>query len=371
MRKLGKMVLASILVSSMIVTPVFATSIEDLEAGRANAQSQANSLQTELTAVLEKLDELEADLIVTGEELIQVTEELEDAEALQDKQYEDMKKRIQYMYETGSMSDFTKILEAAGDISTMLADVENVKNMHDYDKEQLEEYVQTVEKITELKTATEAKMQEIEEQEETFEEEKERVNNLLVSKRSEIANFDEQLRVAIEEARRLREEEERRQAEQRRQDEQRRQQQAQQQAQQQQAQQQQAQRPSGNIQTPAPTPPTTGGGGGAAIVNAAKAYLGVPYVWGGTSASGLDCSGLVNLAHRDAGYTVARTSGALGGGGKAVTIEEALPGDVVCYSGHVGIYIGGGQMIHAPQTGDVVKVASIYNNNSVWIRRYW
>lgn len=82
---------------------------------------------------------------------------------------------------------------------------------------------------------------------------------------------------------------------------------------------------------------------------------------------GLDCSGLVQYCHSVAGISVGRTSQVQGGGGKAVSNPQ--PGDVVCYGSHVGIYLGNGQMIHAPRTGDVVRVASVYG--SPWYRRYW
>ena len=107
---------------------------------------------------------------------------------------------------------------------------------------------------------------------------------------------------------------------------------------------------------------------GQTIVAAARSQIGVPYVWGGTTpGSGLDCSGLTQYCHRVAGISIPRTSGPQGGGGKAVS--SPMPGDIVCYPGHVGIYIGGGQMIHAPEPGDFVKVASVYG--SPWYRRYW
>jgi len=115
--------------------------------------------------------------------------------------------------------------------------------------------------------------------------------------------------------------------------------------------------------------PPVGTGGGAAIVQEAYRYLGVPYVWGGASMSGVDCSGLVMLAHRAIGVSLSHYSGSIGSGGVAVSRANALPGDVVCYSGHVGIYIGNNQMIHAPQTGDVVKIVTVYGNP--WFRRYW
>lgn len=105
-----------------------------------------------------------------------------------------------------------------------------------------------------------------------------------------------------------------------------------------------------------------------AIVNAAYSQLGTPYVWGGTTPNvGLDCSGLTQYCHKVAGISIPRTSGPQGANGTYVS--DPQPGDIVCYSGHVGIYIGGGQMIHAPQPGDVVRVQSVYGNP--WYRRYW
>lgn len=103
---------------------------------------------------------------------------------------------------------------------------------------------------------------------------------------------------------------------------------------------------------------------GQAIVNEAKKYLGVKYVWGGTSPKGFDCSGLVQYVCNKLGISVSRTSAAQATNGKAVSKSNLQPGDLVFFASggrvhHVGIYIGNGQMIHAPQTGDVVKISSI------------
>lgn len=113
------------------------------------------------------------------------------------------------------------------------------------------------------------------------------------------------------------------------------------------------------------------GADGDNVVEAARQYLGTPYVWGGgdingPSRGGFDCSGLTSFAYFAGKHiTLPRTSEAQWGVGSEIPIDQAMPGDLVFGSfeangpGHVGIYIGGGQMIHAPTTGDVVKQAPL------------
>lgn len=103
---------------------------------------------------------------------------------------------------------------------------------------------------------------------------------------------------------------------------------------------------------------------GQAIVNTAKKYLGVRYVYGGSSPSGFDCSGLVQYVFRKNGISISRTSASQSRQGKTVSRSELQPGDLLFFAKngrvhHVGIYAGNGQMIHAPHTGDVVRYASI------------
>lgn len=108
---------------------------------------------------------------------------------------------------------------------------------------------------------------------------------------------------------------------------------------------------------------------GQKLVDCAKQYLGVPYVWGGSSPSGFDCSGLVQYVARSCGYTIGRTVTQQWNYGTQVSREEMQPGDIVFFANtyasglsHVGIYVGNGNFIHSPSTGDVVKISSLDSN---------
>jgi cell wall-associated NlpC family hydrolase len=104
-------------------------------------------------------------------------------------------------------------------------------------------------------------------------------------------------------------------------------------------------------------PPSRYGG----VVGIAMRYLGTPYVWGGASPGGFDCSGLVMYVYAQVGISLPHYTGAQWNVGVPVSRSDLQPGDLVFFDGlgHVGIYIGGGQFIHAPHTGDVVKISSL------------
>jgi peptidoglycan DL-endopeptidase CwlO len=109
---------------------------------------------------------------------------------------------------------------------------------------------------------------------------------------------------------------------------------------------------------PVGSPPPSHSGG---VVGIAMRYLGTPYVWGGASPSGFDCSGFVMYVFAQVGISLPHSSYAQYGYGSPVSRSQLAPGDLVFFDGlgHVGIYIGGGSFIHAPHTGDVVKISSL------------
>ncbi len=119
------------------------------------------------------------------------------------------------------------------------------------------------------------------------------------------------------------------------------------------------------------------GTAGETIVSTAKKYLGSPYVWGGTSPSGFDCSGLVNYVFKQCGYAINRTAAAIYQNGTYVEKADLQPGDVICFVGyaggtyinHIGIYIGGGEFIHASTYGVGVIISDL--NSGSYPGRYF
>jgi cell wall-associated NlpC family hydrolase len=106
----------------------------------------------------------------------------------------------------------------------------------------------------------------------------------------------------------------------------------------------------------------------ASIVSIAMRYLGVPYVWGGTTPAGFDCSGFTSYVFAQVGIDLPRTSSAQRYAGTAVSWAEAQPGDLIWSPGHIAIYAGDGMQIEAPVPGKSVRYTSIWQSGPVFIR---
>ena len=109
---------------------------------------------------------------------------------------------------------------------------------------------------------------------------------------------------------------------------------------------------------------------GNSVISYASQFLGNPYVWGGTSlTNGVDCSGFVMQVYAHYGISLPHSSSALRSVGRGVSYSEAQPGDIICYSGHVALYIGGGQIIHASNPSDGIKISPATYTNILAVRR--
>lgn len=337
MKKFSTKLLAAVVTSSLIVTPVMAApSTESIEQEKAAAQSEAASLKSQLTEVVTQINQIEEDLTEKGEQIIQTTADLEEAEETEKQQYEDMKLRIKYMYEQGDGSAVEALISSK-DFSDLVNKAEYVQNVHDYDRQKLAEYVATKEQVAELKTSLEEEQKALEEKEAEFTEKQENLNTMITSKEAEIADLDAELQEIAAEAARQQEEERRAQEE--------------------------ANRNNSNNNNSNNS--NNGGSSGSSssyvpgdAVSRAKSALGKPYVWGAVGPNAFDCSGLVGFCLTGK-YKRSYTSSSFAG---LPEVSDPRPGDVCYRVGHVGIYVGGGQMIHAPHTGSVVQYASVPSN---------
>lgn len=345
MKKFSTKLLAAVVTSSLIVTPVMAApSTESIEQEKAAAQSEAASLRAQLTEVVTQINQIEEDLTEKGEQIIQTTADLAEAEETEKQQYEDMKLRIKYMYEQGNGSA-VEALVTSENFSDLVNKAEYVQNVHDYDREKLAEYVATKEQVAELKTSLEEEQKDLEEKEAQFTEKQESLNTMISSKEAEIADLDAELQEIAAEAARQQEEERR----------------AQEAA-------NNRNNNSSNNNGGNSSGGNKGNGGNSSgssssyvpgdAVSRAQSALGKPYVWGAVGPNAFDCSGLVGFCLTGK-YKRTYTSSSFAG---LPEVSDPRPGDVCYRPGHVGLYVGNGQMIHAPHTGSVVKYASVPSN---------
>lgn len=383
MNKHGIRLITAVVTSSMIVTPVLAApSVDDLKKEKAAKQSEVSSLQSQLTTLMGKVNTLESELIQTGEDITKAQGDLEVAQEKEKEQYAAMKKRIKYMYEAGNDSAF-ETLVTSEDFTDLLSKAEYVQNVHSYDRKQLQEYVETKQQISDLKDSLEKDQKELESKQVEYEKQGDNLNNLITSKSAEVANLDSEIQAAAEAAAREAAERAAREAAEKAAKEAERQQAA--------ASNNNAASTSNRNNTTsnrnnttsssssssssasATTKPsnssssTTMSGtnaNGGSIVSRAYSQLGKPYVWGACGPNSFDCSGFVSYCLTGSYSRLGTTLTFMGW----TRVSNPQPGDVVTTATHCGIYIGNGQMIHAPHTGDVVKVGPV-QSGMIYVRR--
>ena len=213
MNKFGKKLVIALMASSMLVTPVYAApNTDEIKAEKEQKEKEVQSVQSQLQAMVSKISETEEKLIAKGEEIQKAKEDLAEAEKRQEEQYESMKVRIKYMYEQGDFKALEDLF-TSNSIADFLNQADYIETVHNYDREKLQEYVETKEKIEKLKTSLEEDLENLEKMQASFETQKTELSATLEEKQAEVADLDQELQNAIaqaaaeEEARRKAEEE--------------------------------------------------------------------------------------------------------------------------------------------------------------------
>lgn len=185
---------------------------DSLESQKLDAQSELNDLQDQLETLLAKTAEIEDDLISTGQEISQAEADLAEAEEERENQYDAMKLRIKYIYESGGDAATIEKILSSGDITSILTQAEYSQQVHEYDREQLQAYAETVQEIEDLQSMLETEMSNLEELEAEYQSQQEELNTTISSKKDEISNLDgmiqEAARKVLEEQQRQTQEEE-------------------------------------------------------------------------------------------------------------------------------------------------------------------
>lgn len=414
----GICIMLSFLLFFLVVDPVSATTISELQKDVQNNQSQLNDVNRQISDykgaqadIGDQIDQLDAEMVslLTDINLIEdaIAEKEADiaetqvaydaAVADKDEQYESMKIRIQFMYEQGDAS-YLQIFLNTQNMSDMVNKAHYVEQLYEYDRNLLARYEATVQQVAELQDTLEEEKSELETSKAELKDEQQYVQEVLDQKQQEYDNYTVVLAKAKQEAaaytakikqetaqiKKLEEEERKRKEEEerKRKEEEERQRQAALLA---------SQESQGNSEsesqsddsskteetssessstTQAPAPSSSGGGKGQQVADYACKFIGNPYVAGGTSlTNGADCSGFVMAVYQAFGISLPRSSYAQAGVGTAVSYSEAKPGDIIYYGGHVGIYIGNGQIVHASTERTGIKITAATYRSIITVRR--
>lgn len=355
---------------------------QEAEAKKNAAEGQVKQLNSELTALLSDIQFLEIDIANKEAEITQAEKDYAAAKVQEEKQYSSMKKRIQYMYERGE-TEYLDVLLQVKSMADLLNKAEYVEDIYTYDRKMLTEYEETKQQVADFKTQLEDDKSEMEVMQLELKGQKAQLETTITKKRKEVTNFDSQLAQAKadanayaktvakknEEIQKAKAEDARKKAE------------AEAKKKAEEAARKKAAAASGTKSSSKTTTQKTNAGPGAtkssggtasgrAVADYGLKFVGNPYVYGGTSlTSGADCSGFTQAVYRNFGVSIPRTSSEQRSAGREVAYSDAQPGDLVCYAGHVGIYIGNGQIVHASSPSTGIKTGSATYRTILSVRR--
>jgi len=377
-KRLLSLLLSLILVMSFPLC-VNADTIEDVKKQKAETQKQldaANSSVKELTeakdGVDEEISEIDSELVEVLASVSMVEDEIADLEvqieiaqadyeaalAEEEAQYEAMKARIKFMYEKGDYTYVQLLLESKS-LADLVNKTEYIEKLYEYDRKMLIKYQEAKQAVADAKAALEEEQEELEVSKHELEEEKAALDEILAQKKAEAEDYENQISKAKQEAAAYKAKIK------------------QQNAQIKKLEQEEAARKAAaaaaanssgkktgssyNLDSASVISNASGSASGKEIASFACRYVGNPYVAGGTSlTNGADCSGFTYAVYKEFGYNLPRNSTAQRNAGRGVSYSEAEPGDLICYAGHVAIYLGGGRIVHAstPSTGIKYGIAT-------------
>lgn len=333
--------------------------IDDLNSEILNTMTSISMLEDEIAQ--KKAD------IAEKQTQIEATEaEYEAALQEEEQQRNSMAVQTRLLYENGDATYLDVLLKGKG-IGDILNSMDYIEKIYEYNKKMLNDFIETKELVKELwdrleaeKAVLEQDMQNLEADEAALREQKASLDVLLAQKKKESENAAAEISRLQQEAAvsktQLQQEQKRLKELQA-------------------ALAAQNRKPASN-----PTPSTTnytavinstsGSDQGKQIANYACQFVGNPYVAGGTSLTqGADCSGFTYRVYADYGYSLPRTSSQQRGAGTGVSYEEAQPGDLICYDGHVAIYIGNNLIVHASSSRTGIKISNAQYKTILAVRR--
>lgn len=382
---------------------------QQLEQKLGQSRQKEQALEEELVRLLALKDILESDMEELKTQIQEADRDYRQAEEKRQRQYDILKKRIQFLYEEGDIT-YLDILLKAKNIGDVVSQTEYFRQLYEYDQEIIQRYEKLKQEAAGKKELLEEKQSQLEVMEEENESQQKELEGFIAARQKESSGFALELEAAqaraaqaagevirkTEEIRilRARQEEERiRQEKERIRQEQERVRQEQESAGQESG--AAGREPGGAGREPGGAGQESGGAGtaqdsagtaggrlvksiggtefGRNVADYALQFVGNPYVYGGTSLTGgTDCSGYTQSVYRHFGVSIPRTSGEQAGFGREIPYEDMEPGDLVCYSGHVAMYIGGGRIVHASSRKEGIKVSNDPAYRTiVSIRRPW
>ena len=371
--------------------------INELETKKAALQKEINKMDADLVELMAEIKTLEGDISDKESDIETTKAELATAQEDQQKQYDSMKTRIAYIYENGGSAAWAEMLLSDANISNLLNKAEYTQELYDYDRKALETYVSTVENVQSLERDLEDEKAELVTMKEESEDEKQQLDAALEKKKQTSANYASEISAAEKKAdeysalirqqsaqiRQIQQEKAAQEAARKAAEEAKKRAEAEKKAAAEAAKKQAAaaaanksNTSSGSSSSGSSSSSSSSSSGssssgsssgssgasysgrGSSVVAYATQFVGNPYVWGGESlTNGADCSGFIKSVYAHFGVSLPHSSGAMRSCGVGVSYSEAKPGDIICYSGHVAIYMGGGAIVHASNKKDGIKIS--------------